>query len=28
MTHTHTHVKLKDRKRSLGRKNDHSALWH
>jgi len=22
------HVKLKDRKRSLSRKNDHNALWH
>ena len=23
-----TYVKLKDRKRSLSRKNDHNALWH
>ena len=22
------YVKLKDRKRSLSRKNDHNALWH
>jgi len=22
------YIKLKDRKRSLSRKNDHNALWH
>jgi len=22
------HVKFKDRKQSLSRKNDHNALWH
>jgi hypothetical protein len=24
----HASVKLKDRKRSLSRKNDHNAFWH
>jgi hypothetical protein len=25
---SYRYVKLKDRKRSLSRKNDHNALWH
>jgi len=28
MSYVSLDVKLKDRKRSLNRKNDHNALWH
>jgi len=28
LDHANVYVKLKDRKRSLSRKNDHNALWH